>query len=534
MSPARPHEAVLVASLLVVLTGAPGAEAACNATCRRDITRCMATQCGARVGREACRRRCKPAVIRTLAYALSECRRDAAGMEVGRQALRIRRGDREPISVLEFGPSEPIPDRQRICGAYGRSFLGTLSVLVFPLQRLGVSPDGSGVVFEVNDDFSLSRLTSLPPEQKGFFFVRSDGRERRYLGPASRDPSFRVGQGPIAALLSQGNVFTLSPPIPFSPNGRRIAFTDLGPGPAGEEAVQIVILDLATGQRTMTSVPSGSTPPPAGPGASPYFLTCCPAFIDNETVLFHTFTDPDGLNPEHNFAAFTVRIDGSKLKPVPTPVAQPGSHVVPTFGVTGRRTNLVRLAVPGTPVNHVPDPRVVFPITEVFLQDGKNLLQLTNFHRIDTFSAFLDTTGTRAFFLASANPRKEENPDGHCQVFSIDTLGRGLRQVTHFNSRMDRGAGDLAFGVPGCFHEQCGISYGYYRGVFQDPVTKAVVFDSGCDPFGANPYGWQVFSLRPDGLGLRQLTDAAGLTTNPDGSFRVEKPGPFAYSAALH
>ena len=86
--------------------------------------------------------------------------------------------------------------------------------------------------------------------------------------------------------------FVFYPTILFSPSGRRIAYTDLGPGPAGEEAVQIVILDLATGQRTMTSLPSGSTPPPAGPGASPYFLTCCPAFIDNETVLFHTFTDP--------------------------------------------------------------------------------------------------------------------------------------------------------------------------------------------------------------------------------------------------
>src|SRR5436190_8303089 len=106
-----------------------------------------------------------------------------------------------------------MPDRQRICVAYGRSFLGTLSVLVFPLQRLGVSPDGSGVVFEVNDDLSLSRLTSLPPEQKGFFFVRSDGRGGRYLGAASRDASLRVEKSPIAALLSQGNVFTLSPPI---------------------------------------------------------------------------------------------------------------------------------------------------------------------------------------------------------------------------------------------------------------------------------------------------------------------------------
>jgi hypothetical protein len=40
--------------------------------------------------------------------------------------------------------------------------------------------------------------------------------------------------------------------------------------------------------------------------------------------------------------------------------------------------------------------------------------------------------------------------------------------------------------------------------------------------------------MRPDGDGLRQLTDASGFTTNPDGSFRVEMPGPFAYSAALH
>ena len=40
--------------------------------------------------------------------------------------------------------------------------------------------------------------------------------------------------------------------------------------------------------------------------------------------------------------------------------------------------------------------------------------------------------------------------------------------------------------------------------------------------------------MRPDGAGIRQLTDAAGFTNNQDGSIRVELPGPFAYSAALH
>jgi len=156
MSPARCHEpaALVPSSLLVVLMTAPGAEA-CNATCKRDFARCMATQCGAGVGREACRRRCKPAAIRTLAYVVSECREDAAGMEVGRQALRIRRGDREPLTVVVFGPSEPMPDPQGLCRQYGESRDGPVSVQTAPLQRLGVSPDGSGVVFEVNDSFSI-------------------------------------------------------------------------------------------------------------------------------------------------------------------------------------------------------------------------------------------------------------------------------------------------------------------------------------------------------------------------------------------
>jgi hypothetical protein len=57
---------------------------------------------------------------------------------------------------------------------------------------------------------------------------------------------------------------------------------------------------------------------------------------------------------------------------------------------------------------------------------------------------------------------------------------------------------------------------------FQDPVTKAIIFDSSCDPLHANSYGDQVFAMHPDGTGLRQLTDAAGFTQNPDRSIRVD------------
>src|SRR5262245_33231805 len=111
MSRGRGWPAVLIAaSLALVLAAADGANAGCNPTCRRDIERCMATQCKEGMPRPACRRRCKPAAIRTLAYALSECRLDAAGRFSGREALRARRGDQEPITLMDFGSSEPVQD----------------------------------------------------------------------------------------------------------------------------------------------------------------------------------------------------------------------------------------------------------------------------------------------------------------------------------------------------------------------------------------------------------------------------------------
>src|SRR4030095_471858 len=112
--------------------------------------------------------------------------------------------------------------------------------------------------------------------------------------------------------------------------------------------------------------------------------------------------DPDGSNPAHTAAAFTVRIDGTNLKRVPPPIAVPGSEVVPSFGVTGLRTNLVRLGVPAQPGG---PPNILtqlpyFPVTEAFVQNGKNLIQLTNSRRADTFTGFLDRSRTRAFFMA--------------------------------------------------------------------------------------------------------------------------------------
>jgi hypothetical protein len=63
-------------------------------------------------------------------------------------------------------------------------------------------------------------------------------------------------------------------------------------------------------------------------------------------------------------------------------------------------------------------------------------------------------------------------------------------------------------------------------------VTGTVLFQSSCDPFGANLHGQQLFTMRPDGSRLRQLTNARGLVVDADGSVMAELPGPWAYSAA--
>src|SRR5262249_42710506 len=87
--------------------GGTGGGEPCSARCRLvpagELARCMATQC-AGIGRETCRRRCRPARIRTLAYVVSECTQFPDGRSVGHQALRIRRGKRDPVTVVEFGP----------------------------------------------------------------------------------------------------------------------------------------------------------------------------------------------------------------------------------------------------------------------------------------------------------------------------------------------------------------------------------------------------------------------------------------------
>jgi hypothetical protein len=464
------------------------------------------------VGR-ACRRACRPARIRTLAWVVTECRQRDPSALSGRIRLLVRRGDCAPITVATGPEAGGLPD---VFGDSCRRFLGETrfgpnEVVGGIFERLGVSPDGRAVVYEVTDDFSSAARGLLAPEDKGIFFVRSDGRGRQRLGPPSRDPSWRIRLDPRFPI---GIVARFDEHIPFSPNGRLIALTDLGPGPNGEDASQVVTIEVATHRRhVVTHLPNSEE-------SDLRRATGYISFVDDETLLFFTSTNPDGSNPSGELRPFTIHADGTGLRAVPSPTVLPGSRVVPIFSVTRPQANLLDLQLPllGPAIN--PYRGYPSPVTELFTLNGRNLVQLTQYGRWDTGGEFLAREGRHVFFHSSADTLGT-NPTNNCQLFSIDTLGGHLRQVTQFSQGGPSANGCFFGPSPGCD----------VRSASQDPVTGTIVFYSSCDPFGANPFGAQLFAMRADGRGLRQLTRTLGMVPQPDGGVMVEIPGPFAYSA---
>ena len=437
----------------------------------------------------------------TVAYVATECV-DTLDATSAHQQLRIIRGEHVPLSVLDLptlGADAPIG----ACTLLGLARFGPFFITVGAFQRLAVSPDGSRVVFEVTDDISLLPLTPHPPEQQGIFVIQADGTGLRRLGPASREPTFRLTTDETAKI----NLF---PGFAFSPDGSSVTYTDLVSDVDGADVAQVFLLDLETGRRVqLTQLP---LPPPTDPLFAP---TCCPGFVDDETVAFLSVANPDGLNPNADAAIFTVKTDGSLLRRLPVPMVVPGSVIVPAFAITGPRPTATLFFLPGEPVN-IPGTRG--GIVEVFTVDGDNLLQLTNFHRSDTSTPLLAADGQHVFFVASADPFGT-NPTTNCEIFSIDRNGADLRQISH--------VGSDETSVNGCFFGPppgCAVAF-----LGQDHVTQTLITYSSCDPLGANPYGSQIFALRQDGSGLRQLTQLRGVVPT-DTSVTVELPGPFAFS----
>jgi len=448
------------------------------------------------------------ASVRTLAYQVNHCRETAAAYS-GQQTLQIRQGNSDPVSVdaATLTVMQEPPVLPGVCRLYGMSRLGFVAALAGGIQRLGVSPDGSAVVFEKTNRFSILGYPPLPPDEEGFFVVQADGSGLRQLGPASRESITRFAFG---ASYPNGFEIGYDPtPLSFSADGQTIVFSDRGPGPAGEDAAQVMTLDLETGtRRQVTRLPQA---PPADPPDPLRRDVDSVRFLTDGRIWFVTFAygAAGGI--------FTVKPDGSDLTQFQEPIVQPGSVIDPNFEITSGQAWAWREDLPGG-------------ASEIFLSDplGDDL-QLTDFGRRDTNRGTIDIDGQRVYFLASADPLGH-NPFENCQIFSIGVLGNDLQQLTEFsqggNSTLGCGPGGGTAGgggpLPGCIS----------REPRQEPTNRALVFASSCDPLvGDNPNGEQVFAMYPDGTGLQQLTDARGFTTEADGTVDVELPGPFASTA---
>ena len=442
---------LLTALAVAAIACSAGAAQRCEKPCKAETAACIAERCAGLGGdaKRTCVETCRGiggcAAIRTLAFVWNECRSDARGITVRRE-LRTRLGNCAPVTVRTIETQEPAPDPMHLCALYGSDGAGGSPVILGGFQRLAVTPDGSGVVFEVTNSVALFPGISPEPLDEGFFFVRADGTHLRWLAPPSCTPLFHLLNFPDEPLGFLLSLTVLN--IAFSPDGETVVYEDRGPGPGGEEADQVVTLDLATGRRIqLTSL----APLEAG------FFLCCARFLHDDTILFFSNTD---LGESLNF--YTVRTNGSGFARLPPVVARPGGAVIPDFSIVGGGTDLLSIAVPGRASD---DPRV--RPEELFVFDGQDILQLTNFGRVDTIPLFLGSR-RRALFATGADPLGT-NPTKTQQIFSIDTLGRRLRQLTRLKGAPLPCAG---VPVPGA---QCQLNLG-----LQDPATDTIVFEASC------------------------------------------------------
>lgn len=516
---------VLVLVAMFVAGRTDAIAAACKSTCTEELRACR-TQCRGDGDRRDCRRRCAEASTcvtpgaptETGAFPVNDCRNDAAGFSL-RERLVVRRGNCDAETLMELPAVGPVADPLSglaypgvigplagTCDLYGRFRTGFGSVVFGRFQRIAVTPNAKYVVVEVTNDHVLPLLAPLSPEppEEGIFLVSTDDGQRRSLGAPSKRHIIEPGPG-------LGFVLTGSPFFAISPNSRFVAFEERGPGPDGQDADQIAVIDLETGGRWLvTQLPQGA------------HRTNNPVFVDNRTILFL-----NGFEGRRS----TVDVDGRNLKTVPDPSIA-GGNVIFDFGLIGARGNAIGGRVLGeAPI--VEYPRLpnapAPPVREIFFVEGSHLLQLTGFRYPDTGGgARPQLVAGRAVFIASADPpgsrdRRGGNPHNVCQLFSIDSLGGRLRQVTHFPADA---APQQGCGVPAP-NNACQVT-----GFSVDPATRGMLFASSCDPLGRNPSGEQFFTIRADGTGLRQLSAFRGRELI-DGGVHVEMAGPPASSLVI-
>src|SRR5262249_40516203 len=385
----------------------------------------------------------------TVAYIETSCRQDGPDMTL-QQDVRILHGDAPSVTAMSVGPLGPFTSL--LCATYGSNRYSMRDI--GPVKRFGITPDGSGVAFEVTDVFIRDPGWVLAPGQAGIYYTRADGSGLRRLGPPSRSPAtFYTPSGVLVV-----NDFSLS----FDPSGQQFTYTDRGPDEAGHDAAQVFVQGLMPGARSrqVTRLPALDLP-----GQWPEITV--PSFIDSRTILFSRWIQP---GTERTW--LTVDIDTNQVNDLPT-VALPGGELIPIYQITGEDWIGLIGTLKGEPENPFADS----PIREVVVTDGTNVLQLTNFRRVDTVLTFpfYSARDRRVYFSASFNPRYDPKRSENCQIFSIAPRGGDLRQLPFFRER-------AAHATDGCFGNRrgtaCSVLFGHTSHASQNPHTGEIFFRS--------------------------------------------------------
>jgi TolB protein len=199
------------------------------------------------------------------------------------------------------------------------------------------------------------------------------------------------------------------------------------------------------------------------------------------TVVWPSSADPSGTNLEHAFQLF--RADPLTGAVTQVTSARGGAALTASVSDDGQR---VVFSGSGNPTGGNHDGNV-----EIFvaLRDGTGIRQLTLSTEGSSDAPVLCGNGSRIVFTSVAN-LTGGNADHSQEIFVVDWNGAELRQLTD-------GAGDS--GAP---H-------------ITDDGTK-IVFTTSQNPLGTNPdSSTEVFAINADGTGLRQLTSSAGNSSAP-------------------
>src|SRR5437773_1712803 len=146
---------LLLAALMVTLPSAAIAEQPCVQSCLEDTKACKQTQCAGLHGsaRRMCVRTCEGlhgcTSIGTLAWVENELYTvfPPDGHAEARQRIMIRRGNCDPVKLIELTVPQPVPDPL----GFAEFRIAPQSAAVGGVQRFGLRPDGMAVAPEVSN-----------------------------------------------------------------------------------------------------------------------------------------------------------------------------------------------------------------------------------------------------------------------------------------------------------------------------------------------------------------------------------------------